>query len=94
MTTKITTIDTSKYESVNSLEWRTGKCYFSSWYNHNYYYSEELDDVIFEVCDDNDCYEYYRMLNGGTREYLGDNYYYSIFDGEGRIAEVVKTEYL
>ena len=54
---------------------RYNHCY-ESFYNHNYYFSEELDDLILETCDDCNEFVYDRVTANGL-EPLG--YAYGVF---------------
>ena len=42
-----------------------------SFYNHNYYYSDELNELILEECDDDSYFEYYNVNVFGSHIYLG-----------------------
>lgn len=43
-----------------------------SCYNHNIYYSKELDDIILEECDDDNFFSYYRMIENSQYQHLGN----------------------
>lgn len=78
-------IDITTYEHVDEIFW--GYHYKSS-YNHNYYYSPVLKDVILEECDDDGYFQYWR-LNGYSTQYLGDYYGVGgIFEDEVGIVEL------
>ena len=62
-----TEINVSKYEHVKEIYWGA---YYTSSYKHNYYYSNELKDVIDEEYD-SDGYLLYWRINGYSRHYLG-----------------------
>lgn len=80
-----TKIDVTKYEYVEEIFW--GQHYESS-YNHNYFYSPVLKDVIYEECDDDGHFQYWR-LNGYSTQYLGDYYGVGgIFKDENGIVEL------
>jgi hypothetical protein len=60
---------------------RYNHCYESS-YNHNYYFSAELDDLILETCNDCDEYVYDRVTPNGL-DPLGYTYdVFGIFDAD------------
>lgn len=63
-------IDVTKYEHVDYIYWGE-EC--KSSYNHNYYYSSVLGDVILEECDDDGYFEYWR-LNGYSTQRIGGYY--------------------
>lgn len=65
-----TKINVAKYAHVDEIYW--GKHCKSS-YNHNYYYSPVLKDVILEECNDDGYFQYWR-LNGYSIQYLGGYY--------------------
>jgi hypothetical protein len=75
-----TTLNTANYQHLTEIDF-FGHIYKST-YNHNYYYSDFDCDLILEVCDDDNCYQYYRIEDGHlTKEYLGSTYgVYGIFD--------------
>lgn len=77
-----TTLNTANYQHLTEIDF-FGHIYKST-YDHNYYYSDLDCDLILEVCDDNNCYQYYRIEDGHlTKEYLGLIYgVYGIFDEE------------
>ena len=78
-------IDVTKYSHVNKIFWGEE---LESVYNHNYYYSEELGDVILEECDDFDYFKYYR-LDGYSTKFLGEYYgFYGIFEDEDGIVKL------
>lgn len=80
-----TKIDVTKYEHVEEIFW--GQHYESS-HNHNYFYSPVLKDVIYEECDDDGHFQYWR-LNGYSTQYLGDYYGVGgIFKDENGIVEL------
>ena len=80
-----TTIDVTKYSHVNKIFWGEE---LESVYNYNYYYSEELKDVILEVCDDFNYFEYYR-IDGYREVYLGGYYgCIGIFEEEDGIVKL------
>ena len=62
--------------------------HYESSYNHNYFYSPVLKDVIYEECDDDEHFQYWR-LNGYSTQYLGDYYGVGgIFKDENGIVEL------
>lgn len=77
-----TILNTSNYQHVTEIDF-FGQQYKST-YNHNYYYSDLDCELILEICNDDDCYQYYRIEDGhDTKEYLGLTYgVYGIFDEE------------
>ena len=77
-----TIINTANYRHVTEIDF-FGHIYKST-YNHNYYYSDLDCELILESCNDDDCYQYYRIEDGHeTEEYLGLTYgVYGIFDEE------------
>lgn len=80
----ITQINTSEYQHVQLIVLYGVE--FSSSYNHNYYYNENICDLILEEAnDDQTCYYYRVEVNGYlfVNNYLGftdDQYGYGIFD--------------
>lgn len=71
-------VNPSLYHRVEMIN-RYNNCYYS-FYNHNYYFSEELDDLILETCDDCDEFVYDRVIPNGL-EPLGYTYgVFSVFD--------------
>ena len=80
-----TKIDITKYVHVDEIYWGQ-EC--KSSYNHNYYYSSDLCDVILEECDDDGYFEYWR-LNGYSIQRLGGYYGIGgIFEDEVGIVEL------
>lgn len=80
-------INPSLYHHVEMIN-RYNHCY-ESCYNHNYYFSEELDDLILETCEDCDEFVYERVTQYGL-EFLGYAYdLVGIFDDnyEGSVNE-------
>ena len=75
-----TKLNIANYKHIQEIDF-FGQIYKST-YNHNYYYSDLDCDLILEVCDDDDCYQYYRIEDGHfTKDYLGLTYgIYGIFD--------------
>lgn len=75
-----TTLNTANYQHVQEIDF-FGHIYKSS-YNCNYYYSDLDCDLIVEVCNDADCYFYYKIEDGHlTKTYLGVVYgVFGIFD--------------
>lgn len=63
--------NTSGFNHISEIEFE-GRNYKSS-YNHNYYTNGS--ELIFEECDDAECFSYYKIING-TTEYLGCIYDY------------------
>lgn len=73
-------VNPSLYHHVKMIN-RYNHCYESS-YNHNYYFSVELDDLILETCNDCDEYVYDRVTRNGL-EPLGYTYgVFGIFDAD------------
>lgn len=65
-----TTLNTANYQHVTEIDF-FGQQYKST-YDHNYYYSDLDCDLILEECNDDDCYQYYRIKDGHfTTEHLG-----------------------
>lgn len=71
-----TKINVSKYKRVESIN--LFGVWFHSVYNHDYYYSYYYDklrgDLILEISDNYDTYQYYRIKKNGDsyiKEYLG-----------------------
>lgn len=67
-------INVSNYKRVESIN--LFGVWFNSVYNHNYYYDKLRGDLILEISDDFDTYQYYRIKekkNGYSykKEYLG-----------------------
>ena len=80
-----TKIDITKYVHVDEIYWGR-EC--KSLYNHNYYYSSDLCDVILEECDDDGYFEYWRLI-GYTTQRLGGYYGVGgIFEDEVGIVEL------
>lgn len=81
-----TEIDVRKYSHVDKIFWGNE---LVSVYNHNYYYSEELGDVILEECDEfEDYFKYYR-LDGYSTKFLGGYYGIGgIFKDEDGVVEL------
>ena len=77
-----TILNTSNYQHVTEIDF-FGQQYKST-YNYNYYYSDLDCELILEICNDDDCYRYYRIEDGhDNKEYLGLTYgVYGIFDEE------------
>jgi hypothetical protein len=77
-----TILNTSNYQHITEIDF-FGQQYKST-YNCNYYYSDLDCELILEICNDDDCYQYYRIEDGhDTKEYLGLTYgVYGIFDEE------------
>lgn len=75
-----TILNTANYKHVQEIDF-FGHIYKSS-YNYNYYYSDLDCDLIVEVCNDADCYQYYKIEDGHlTKTYLGVIYgVFGIFD--------------
>jgi hypothetical protein len=73
MKTKINVSNYKRVESINLFG-----VWFNSVYNHNYYYNyyynNSSGDLILEISDDFDTYQYYRIKEDGysyIKEYLG-----------------------
>jgi hypothetical protein len=69
MKTKINVSNYKRVESINLFG-----VWFNSVYNHNYYYDKLRGDLILEISDDFDTYQYYRIKEDGhsyIKEYLG-----------------------
>ena len=84
----VNSINPSSYHHVAMIN-RYNHCY-ESFYNHNYYFSVELDDLILETCDDCGEFVYCRVTKNGF-EPLGHTYgAFGIFDAEyeGSVNEV------
>ena len=76
-------------------EFPLGDVNYVSRYNHNYYYNEDTDTLVLEVCDDCDLFEYYQINEDGTRTDLGATYAdVGIFeDLDVDVAELVIEEF-
>ena len=76
-------INPSEYHHVTNITFNGIE--FSSYYNHNYFYNEEANDLICEECDDDNGFSYYRISvidNIADETYHGfviDNDYAGIF---------------
>ena len=88
-----TKINVSNYNRVESIYFFG--IWFNSVYNHNYYYDNLRADLILEICDDFDTYQYYRIKEDGfsyKKEYLGafdgSCGVWGIFDGHNNGQEV------
>jgi hypothetical protein len=65
-------INVTKYSYVKEICWGDE---LKSFYNHNYYFSDELNDLIYEEYDDDGYFLYYRVSKlSSSHEYLGAYY--------------------
>lgn len=86
-------IHINEYKHVDNIVFSDNNISFSSAYNINYYFSKHLNDLIMEICNDDNFYSYYRInKNTGEKLFIG-NYedygnYFGIFNINADIVEL------
>lgn len=71
----------SEYKHVDSIEFHGQELYSS--YNHNYYINSNTNDLILEVCDDDNGFSYFYVLYDETNNNVDEEYIGFIFSNTG-----------